>query len=234
MGTGGLLRAWLLGHFRLAVGSRFVGEAEWRLRKAKSLLKLLALTPGHRLHREQAIDLLWPQLDPETAGHNLHQTIYIARRLLDPAGSRGTSYLHLRGEILTLSPDEPPWIDVEAFETAVAQARASQDPAAYQAALEAGQFATERGIWLSADDIRRRDLIANIMCNFEVELGPRAELEFAEELQGLAALERNRLVERHGTRIVVTPLGQLFVRNVAMVFDSYLHRGGERRFSRTV
>ncbi|MGH3107465.1 MAG: hypothetical protein ACRDN7_02580, partial [Rubrobacter sp.] len=37
------LRIWLLGSFRMSVGSRSIGEEEWHLRKAGSLIKLLAL-----------------------------------------------------------------------------------------------------------------------------------------------------------------------------------------------
>ncbi len=52
------VRVWLLGGFRVTVGPRSIGEEEWRLKKAASLLKLLALAPGHRMHREQAMELL--------------------------------------------------------------------------------------------------------------------------------------------------------------------------------
>ena len=53
------LRIWLLGGFRISVGSyRSIGEDEWRLRKAGNLIKLLALARRHRLHRERAMDLL--------------------------------------------------------------------------------------------------------------------------------------------------------------------------------
>jgi DNA-binding SARP family transcriptional activator len=43
----------------------------WRLRKARSVVKLLALTPGHRLHREHVIEALWPDRDPTAAFNNL-------------------------------------------------------------------------------------------------------------------------------------------------------------------
>ncbi len=79
------LRLWLLGGFKLSVGSRSIGEEEWHLRKAGSLLKVLALSPGHRLHREQAMELLWPDLDPEAALNNLHYALHVARRTLEPA-----------------------------------------------------------------------------------------------------------------------------------------------------
>jgi DNA-binding SARP family transcriptional activator len=31
----------------------------WRLRRARTLVKLLTLAPRHRLHREQVVDALW-------------------------------------------------------------------------------------------------------------------------------------------------------------------------------
>jgi DNA-binding SARP family transcriptional activator len=49
-----------LGGFGVRVGSREITEGEWRLRKARALVKLLALAPGHALLREQVVDRLWP------------------------------------------------------------------------------------------------------------------------------------------------------------------------------
>ena len=48
----------MLGGFSVSVGARTIEEGEWRLRKAAGLVKLLALEPGHRMHREQLMDLL--------------------------------------------------------------------------------------------------------------------------------------------------------------------------------
>src|SRR5215210_8003403 len=137
-GTPETLRAWLLGGFRISVGSRSIGEGEWRLKKAGSLLKLLALAPAHRLHREQAMDLLWPDLDPKAALNNLHYALHVARRTLEPSAPAGAAsgYLHLRGESLALSPEGPVWVDVEAFEQAASTARHSLEPAAYRAAID--------------------------------------------------------------------------------------------------
>src|SRR5438874_10092893 len=47
----------LLGGFRVTVSSRTIGASEWPLRKAKTLVKLLALAPDHRMHRLQIMDL---------------------------------------------------------------------------------------------------------------------------------------------------------------------------------
>jgi DNA-binding SARP family transcriptional activator len=128
------VRIWLLGGFRVSVGSRSIGEEEWRLRKAASLMKFLALTPGHRLHREQAMELLWPDLDPVAATNNLHHAVHVARRILDRTTS--SRYLPLRSEQIELYSDGQLWVDVEAFEEAAAAARRAQEPAAYRAAID--------------------------------------------------------------------------------------------------
>ena len=47
------VRVWLFSGFRVSIGSRAKREDAWRLRKAKAMVKLLALAPEHRLHRER-------------------------------------------------------------------------------------------------------------------------------------------------------------------------------------
>lgn len=104
----------------------------------------------------------------------------------------------------------------------------------YYARIREGRFATERGLRLSKEDQRRRAIITQLMCNFWVDLGEHGAEDFALELERLAPLEEDGLVRRDGNQLEVTPLGRLFVRNVAMVFDTYLRRAERPRFSRTV
>jgi oxygen-independent coproporphyrinogen III oxidase len=106
----------------------------------------------------------------------------------------------------------------------------------YAALLEAGKLPVERGLRRSADDDRRREIIGEIMCNLGVTLAPAELAALAPELERLRGLERDGLCRVDGTRITLTPLGRVFVRNVAMAFDAYLEREGGRRpmFSRTV
>src|SRR5215210_7308677 len=80
----GTVRIWLLGRFRTSVGHKGIEESEWRLRKAAKLVKLLALAPNHRMHRERAMDLLWPDLDLSAAANNLRYALYKARQILEP------------------------------------------------------------------------------------------------------------------------------------------------------
>jgi DNA-binding SARP family transcriptional activator len=129
------VRLCLLGGFSVWVGSRAVAEGAWHLRKAKNLVKLLALAPGHELHREQVMDLLWQDSGREAAANNLRRALHVARRALDPDSS-APRYLVSQGEHLALCPDGPLWVDVEAFEEVAATARRSRDPAAYRAALD--------------------------------------------------------------------------------------------------
>jgi oxygen-independent coproporphyrinogen-3 oxidase len=104
----------------------------------------------------------------------------------------------------------------------------------YYAAIECGRFATERGVVLSVDDQARRAIIRNLMCNFAVDLGARVG-SYTKEVEALRPLEREGLLAIEGSKIELSDLGRMFVRNVAMVFDAYLGGGkNERAFSRTV
>ena len=128
------MRVWLLGGFRVSVGSETITQDAWRLRKAAALVKLLALAPGHRMHREQAMDILWPDSGRKAASNSLRKTLHAARTTLDPA--EGSGYLASEDESLVLCPGSDLWLDVDAFEEAAASARRARDPAAYRAALE--------------------------------------------------------------------------------------------------
>jgi predicted ATPase/DNA-binding SARP family transcriptional activator/DNA-binding CsgD family transcriptional regulator len=130
------VRIWLFGGFSISVGDRTIEQGAWRLRKAGNLVKLLALAPAHRLHREQAMDLLWPKLDSEAAANNLHHALHVARRTLEPSAPTSSGYLHLRDESLALSPAGPIWVDVEAFEEAASAARHAREVAAFRAAID--------------------------------------------------------------------------------------------------
>jgi predicted ATPase len=115
----------LLGGFAAAVDGTAVPDSAWRLKKARELVKLLALARGHRLHREQAMDVLWRDLAPAAAANNLHQAVHVARRAL------GANAIEMRDEVLSLVAE----IDVDALDAAAAEARRLKTPAAYRAAL---------------------------------------------------------------------------------------------------
>jgi predicted ATPase/DNA-binding SARP family transcriptional activator/DNA-binding CsgD family transcriptional regulator len=128
------IRIKLLGGFEVAVGPRTIEEGAWRLRKSANLVKLLALAAGNRLHREQVLHILWPELGISAASNNLRQTVHTARRTFDP--SIGTRYLASRDESLVLCPESSLWVDVDAFEDAARAACRTRESAVYRAALD--------------------------------------------------------------------------------------------------
>ena len=139
----------LLGGFVATCDGEPVAGSRWRLRKGRELVKLLALAPKHRLHREQLMEALWPELDPTAAANNLHQVVHVARRAL------GADAVSLHEELLTLRAR----VDVDDFEGAAKEARRACSPGAYRAALSlyAGELLPENRYddWASA---RREEL----------------------------------------------------------------------------
>jgi predicted ATPase/DNA-binding SARP family transcriptional activator/DNA-binding CsgD family transcriptional regulator len=165
-------------------------EGDWRLRKAASLVKLLALTPGHHLHRERAMDLLWPEQGRHAAANNLSQALHAARLALGPEDAQGASgYLASQGEQLLLCPGAELWVDVEAFEEAAATARRSCEPAAYRAALNlyAGEL-LPRDPYEEWAELPRESL-RQLFLSLLVELG-RLHEERGEYGAGIEALRR--------------------------------------------
>ena len=124
-------------------------------------------------------------------------------------------------------------------------AQSQRELPAWEEAVAQGGVATLRGHGLSPDDVERRWIINRIMCHgelrageYEAEFGRPLAPSFPAELARLDPLVEDGLLERdEDGSLRVTPLGRLFVRNAAMVFDAYLpeqQRAGGRMFSKTV
>jgi oxygen-independent coproporphyrinogen-3 oxidase len=82
---------------------------------------------------------------------------------------------------------------------------------------------------MSRDDVVRRDVIQEIMCNGSVDMaavesrhGICFDGYFADALQRLQVLQADGLVELGERRIALTAAGRLLMRSVAMTFDAYL------------
>ncbi len=115
----------------------------------------------------------------------------------------------------------------------------------YGAMVESGTLPVERGVPRTEDDELRRDVIHELMCNFKIAIA-RTEQDydidfgeyFKEDIADLRRFEEDGLVVIKPNEITATPVGELFVRNLAMCFDAYLREGhkgsGKPTFSRTV
>jgi DNA-binding SARP family transcriptional activator len=126
------VRIALLGGFDVVVAGSAVPRAEWRRRQAANLIKLLALTPGRALHREQVADSLWPDLDVDAAAPRLHKAAHYARRSLGSPRS-----IVLGGETVALFPDDRVEVDAAVFQSLGEAALAARDPASAGRAADA-------------------------------------------------------------------------------------------------
>src|SRR5690349_13100240 len=82
--TGPMLRARLLGGFRVERTDTGQTVSEWQRRSAKTLIKVLAVHPEHTAHREQIIDILWSGVDGDSALNSFGKALHAARRALEP------------------------------------------------------------------------------------------------------------------------------------------------------
>src|SRR5438132_9048383 len=83
-GTVATLRVGLLGGFRVERDGFPVPDFAWQRRSAKRLTKLLATVPSHALHREQILELFWPNADIASSRNSLAKALHAARRALEP------------------------------------------------------------------------------------------------------------------------------------------------------
>jgi oxygen-independent coproporphyrinogen III oxidase len=101
----------------------------------------------------------------------------------------------------------------------------------YYEAVSGGSWPTMRGIRVRDEDKLRRSVINRILCHaalvkseIESDFGIDFDEHFSTELARLCEMEKDGLVSMDDRHLEVTPLGRIFVRNVAMVFDEYLSR----------
>ena len=122
------VRIALLGGFTVSLEG-VVAPPRWRLRKARTIVKLLALAAGHRVHRDVLIELLWPEADPAVGANNFHQALHAARSVV------GTDNLVLHDEIVVLGGAQGVTVDVDDFDTAAVRAASTGAPEDLRSAL---------------------------------------------------------------------------------------------------
>jgi oxygen-independent coproporphyrinogen-3 oxidase len=110
----------------------------------------------------------------------------------------------------------------------------------WRAALDAGRLPVDRGLRLTAEDRRRREIIMRLMCDRRLDfavlsrsLGLDFAASYAGEIQSLADLEVDGLIARTPGGLEVTRVGVPLLRLVTMRFDATLS-AGPRKHSRTI
>lgn len=135
-----------LGRVIFTIGPREVNLSRSR-RKAAALLMFMVTRPQLTATREQVLDQLWPEADPDSAANSLNQSLYFLRRDIYPWYEDGLSvdYVHFEGDLLWLDADLTS-IQSSAFMQAARDARQAGSPSSRAvAALRdyAGRFAPE-------------------------------------------------------------------------------------------
>jgi DNA-binding SARP family transcriptional activator len=132
------LRIQLLGGFRVERAGVAPTASSWQRRTAKTLTKLLATHPRHRLHREQVLEILWPDVELESALNSFGKALHAARRALEPEllPRESSAYLPLTDSMVALDAEHV-WIDADHFESLAEGALRRGDLAGYERALAA-------------------------------------------------------------------------------------------------
>jgi len=111
----------------------------------------------------------------------------------------------------------------------------------YEACLKQNKIPVFRGIELEADDVLRREIINQLMCNHSLNI-ERLERKwsidfqtyFKTSLENLQKMADDGLLEIEKTRLNVTKTGRLLSRSICMQFDRYLQEKNSGRFSRVI
>ena len=111
----------------------------------------------------------------------------------------------------------------------------------YTDVIDSGHLPVFRGIALTDDDILRREVITQLICHFELkfkdiekEFSINFSDYFADELKQIKEMEADSLLVLANDEIRVLPEGKLLIRNICMVFDIYLKKSKEQRFSKVI
>ncbi|MEV6056894.1 BTAD domain-containing putative transcriptional regulator [Streptomyces sp. NPDC052107] len=211
------VRIRLLGGFYVTVGDRPVAAGAWRLRKARSLVKVLCLSPGHRMHREKIYDLLWPDLDRGAASNNLHQVLHAVRRALASAGTPDDIVV-LRDDMVLLGLGGGVRIDVDELDAAIRQAMSSGTEADCRAALALAEGELlpedryEAWVTEAAEALRRRRTVLDLELAETLERDHRR----AEALDVLRSLAAREPLDEPGHRALMRTLADAGRRREAL------------------
>ena len=183
------VRVTMLGRFEVAVDGRTVPAVQWRRRHAAALVKVLALAPGRRLHREQVIDTVWPHDSVEQAVPKLHKAAHFARKATNTSNA-----ITLGAEMVVLFPGMQVTVDVDEFEKLAHTALSDGDMNAAGNALAryGGDLVPEDRFELWAEDrreqlrLRRLDLL-----RLAGRWADVLELDPADEAAHLALIRRH-------------------------------------------
>lgn len=111
----------------------------------------------------------------------------------------------------------------------------------YEKYLNEDKIPVFRGIELNDDDVLRREIINQLMCNnkldiktLEIKWGIDFKSYFKSALSNLQKMADDGLLKIGKKKITITATGRLLARSICMQFDRYLQEKENNRFSRVI
>ena len=110
----------------------------------------------------------------------------------------------------------------------------------YVSAIDNNQLAVFRGIELNDDDMLRREIITQLICHYRLNIKKietayniNFKMYFSNAQKELEIMSEDGLLIYTNSEINVTAKGNLFIRNICMLFDRYLH-ASQARYSKAI
>lgn len=106
----------MLGSFQVSRGVQIFSSSDWKSKKALTVFKYLALNRDGGFIPDVLMELMWPEVPPDSAAKSLNAALTSLRKTLEPEASRGeSSYLVSKGDSLLLELGAGGWTDLELF-----------------------------------------------------------------------------------------------------------------------
>jgi DNA-binding SARP family transcriptional activator len=153
-------RLWTLGTFRLERRGRGGGQLWQTLmdtapeqQHTRALLQCLVSCPGRKLSREHARELLWPDMKSSAAASRLDQAVGALQRLVEPRRGRTdrVPVFVSDQQVLQIADQELLWVDADAFDVLLDQARTTLESEQRELFLEEALL-FYRGDYLQGED----------------------------------------------------------------------------------
>jgi len=112
------IKVYCLGDFRVEQDQAVLSDSAWKSKRAKTLLKMLLAQDDHKLLRDQVVEKLWPDDDPEKQRVAYNVMLHRMRKALEPDAGQapGKDVLCIQNEhdVLALNSTRI-WTDVAEF-----------------------------------------------------------------------------------------------------------------------
>ncbi len=144
------LRVYALGSLRVERGTQTIerwGGEKAGSRQAQALFAFLFDRGERGIAKDEALELIWPDIDVERADLAFHRTLGGLRHTLDPGDGGGKRAIRFHNDRYRLDPAIVDWSDVAAFLARLDAARLATDAAEKLRLLEEAR-ALDRGEYL--------------------------------------------------------------------------------------